>query len=551
MLKLERSLIAWTAGVLVGSLALLLETLGPAVFSWGRLAAYSLAGGAVALLSRTLLAAVVHADTARAGAFGAIAAFGSLHALYFVNVRLLPGEHYLSGKSLLVDLVVALPIVTAASVLGRSGWTQAVRERWGLGLAVSGAAALLSAVALGIAAVPSPGTDPERRGSGPDLVLIVVDSLRADRLPAGSEHPASPELQRLAARGRVFSRAWAASSWTVPSVARILGAEDPGKRPTLPERLAAHGYSSACFTDNPHMGSGAPILRGFDRVERSVRAWRAIILGTALGEAVERIFPGSDEHLVTKALAWTERRSGPFFLYVHLMDSHTPYRFPPLDGRRRAGRHVEFPVTGMRLTSEEADSIRARYDGGVHSAEGQAVRLLDTLAARGRPFLAVITADHGESLGEEGRWFHGQTLAPELLAVPLVVVGVSVEHGEVSTTVGHAAIAPTLLAAAAISCPDCSRADLRRNAGPGIAEGSLPPRLAYRITDKYKLVLDLETERPSLYDLRSDPAERSDIAARAAAIANALASGLSGGMRRPEIAPEHLERLRALGYAGY
>ena len=551
MLKLERSLIAWAVGALVGSLALLIEALGPAVFSWGRLAAYSLAGGAVAWLSRSLLTALVHADSARAGALGAIAAFGSLHALYFVNVLLLPGEHYLSGKSLLVDAVVALPIVAGAVLLGRSGWTQAVRERWGRGLAVLGAGALLVGIAVGIAAAPHPGTDPERRGAGPDLVLIVLDSLRGDRLPVDSPHPATLELQQHTARGRVFTRAWAASSWTVPSVTRILGADALGKRPTLPERLAAHGYRTACFTDNPHLASGVPILRGFDRVERSVWAWRGIIPGTALGEAIERVWPGSDEGLATKAIAWMERQPGPFFLYVHLMDSHTPYRFPPLDGRRRSGRHIEFPMSGMRLSPEEADSIRARYDGGVRSAQAQAARLLAGLAARGRPFLAVITSDHGESLGEDGRWFHGRSLAPELLAVPLVVVGDSVEQGEISIPVGHAAIAPTLLAAASVACPDCARADLRQDAGPGTAEGSLPPRFAYRISEGYKLLLDLETGRRALYDLRSDPAERRDIAALAPEVVKTLATGLSGDPRPPEIEPEHLERLRSLGYSGY
>lgn len=551
MPKLEKSLIAWAVGALVGSLALLMEALGPAVFSWGRLAAYSFAGGALAWLSRSLLTALVHADTARAGAIGAIAAFGSLHALYFVNVRLLPGEHYLSEKSLLVDAVIALPIVAGALLLGRSGWTQAVRERWGRGLAALGALALLSAIAVGMATAPRPGTDPERRGAGPDLVLIVLDSLRGDRLPVGSLHPTTPELQQYAARGHVFSSAWAASSWTVPSVTRILGADDPGKQPTLPERLAAHGYSSACFTDNPHLASGAPILRGFDRVERSVGAWRGIVLGTALGEAIERVSPGSDDRLTPKAIAWIERQPGPFFLYVHLMDSHTPYRFPPLDGRRRSGRHIEFPVSGMRLSTEEADSIRARYDGGVRSAQAQAARLLASLAARGRPFLAVITSDHGESLGEDGRWFHGRTLAPELLAVPLVVLGDSIAPGESSTAVGHAAIAPTLLAAAAVPCPACAQADLRRGAGPGIAEGSLPPRFAYRIREGYKLLLDLETGRRTLYDLRSDPAERRDIAALAPEVVRTLASGLSSHPRPPQIEPERLERLRSLGYSGY
>ena len=233
-------------------------------------------------------------------------------------------------------------------------------------------------------------------------------------------------------------------------------------------------------------------------MDRSVGAWRRVVQGTALGEAIERVSPGDDEGIVTQGHRLDRASPGPFFLYVHLMDSHTPYRFPPLDGRSRPGRRIEFPRTDMPLTPDEADSIRARYDGGVHSAQVQAARLLDRLTASGRRFAAVITSDHGESLGEDGRWFHGGSLAPELLAVPLVLVGESVKRGEVSTAVGHASIAPTLLALASVRCPDCAGADLLDDAGPSSIEGGLPPRLAYRIREDYKLLLDLETGQSAL-----------------------------------------------------
>jgi len=206
----------------------------------------------------------------------------------------------------------------------------------------------------------------------------------------------------------------------------------------------------------------------------------------------------------------------------------------------------------MRMTEEEAESIRARYDGGVKSADEQAARIFDTLAARGRAFVAVVTSDHGESLGEEGRWFHGGSLAPELLAVPLVVTGKGVEQGAVELAVGHAAIAPTLLAAASAPCHECVRFDLRRQNAGGAVEGGLPPRLAYRIEGQYKLVLDLKNGNRRLFDLRSDPAERYDLAGNLPDLADELASGLRGAETEPsEHTPDQLERLRALGYTGF
>jgi arylsulfatase A-like enzyme len=185
------------------------------------------------------------------------------------------------------------------------------------------------------------------------------------------------------------------------------------------------------------------------------------------------------------------------------------------------------------------------------SADAQAGRVLNALEARNRPFVAIVTSDHGESLGEEGRWFHGKTLAPELLAIPLVVIGQGVEPGAVGASVGHAAIPPTILAAASAPCQGCERNDLRLRSHGDAAEGGLPPRLAYRIEGPYKLLLDLETGRRRLFDLRSDPAERHDIAESLPALTGALASGFVGEDDSRAPAPEQLERLRSLGYGGY
>jgi hypothetical protein len=550
--RFESVLISSAAGSALGLLALFLEAaVAGAPPIAGAAAIYSLAGGVAGAGGRTL----VPKSPYHGGAAGTtLAAFTSLHLLYFANVKLLPGEHYLSGKSLVVDVVFLAVVLVPLAFVVRAPWVLKLRVRWGRAVAALGAALLGGSAGLLVWVWPPRAPDPRRTGAGPNLLLIVMDSVRGDRLsPAGEAHPATPSLHEQAQRGRSFTSAWAASSWTVPSVASMLGQNGAAsaQRASLPERLVANGYVSACFTDNPHLTRGSQILRGFDRVERSVPPWRSMLRGTVLGEICDRLDPGDDHSLTSQAIEWAARQRGPLFIYLHLMDSHTPYRFPPIDGKRRKGRRIEFPFTGMTMTADEARDVVARYDGGVLSADAQAGRIIDAAATWGRPFLAAITSDHGESLGEGGRWFHGQSLAPELLAIPLVVVGQAVVPRHVDTPVGHHEIVPTLLAAAGVRCPDCGGIDLRRETGSGIVEGGLPPRLAYRIDGPYKAVLDLESGTRHLFDRRNDPEERRDLAAEIPALAERLTSGLAQSLgQAPPSAPESLERLRSLGYSG-
>ena len=305
----------------------------------------------------------------------------------------------------------------------------------------------------------------------------------------------------------VFEAAVSLSSWTVPSVMRILHSNGGTGHPSLPAALADRGYLTACFTDNPHLGRDGALTREFDHVERSVGDWRRLLAGTVIGEVLERLNPGDDRDLVETATAWARRRQGPLFLYAHLMDSHTPYTNPPIDGKHRHGRRIEFPVPGLHMTDEKAEdvvSVRRR-----HPQRGHRDRAADRRGGElGRPFLAVVTADHGESLGDGGRWFHGGSLAPELLGVPLVVVGSGVQPGRVKRRVGLGAIAPTLLAAAGSSARLLPGQDLRVSDGESVIDGGLPPNLLYRIAEGHKLVLDTATGRAQLFDLRQDPGDQ-------------------------------------------
>ncbi len=156
-----------------------------------------------------------------------------------------------------------------------------------------------------------------------------------------------------------------------------------------------------------------------------------------------------------------------------------------------------------------------------------------------------MTSDHGESLGEEGRWFHGRTLSPELLDVPLIVVGEGVVPGRTPSAVGHDAIRTTLLAAAGATTGDA--ADLRRGTGLGVVEGGLPPYLAYRISGRFEVIVDRRTGAHQLFQL-DDRRRAHDLASVHPELATVLAQGLMPGGAPDGPPPELRERLRAIGY---
>ena len=254
-------------------------------------------------------------------------------------------------------------------------------------------------------------------------MLYLVDTLRADHLPLyGYARDTGPELSRFAKDAVVFDQAIASSSWTKPSVASLLTSLPPRDHGclqfytpldpelvTLAERMRDHGYATGGVVANSLVTArDMHFDQGFSYFAAARSPQRA---GQAVDEALEFL---------------DARRGQPVFLYVHTMDSHSPY-LPPPPFDRKYEPHPE-PGRAAAEPSDykvplDRDRIVAQYDGTVAYGDQQFGRFLQGLRERGLydSALVVFVADHGEEFLDHRGWVHGHTLFDELVRVPLVV----------------------------------------------------------------------------------------------------------------------------------
>jgi arylsulfatase A-like enzyme len=546
-------LVAFTAGAAAAAVGLFFESfsVGPGSFSTPALAVYMLLGGVCALGMHAVLCVIPDLGY-RVNTIVLLLAVLWANSLYLLNAVALAGEHYASLKSLACDVAVTVPYALIILVAARSRWLADLHSRHTQTLAAAGIMIILwstfSLASFAKARAPEPR---QRNPDLPNIALVVLDSVRRDHLGYhGYDKPTSVALDRWAAGARVYKKAFSTSTWTLPSVLSLFRVPQQLRaNADLAQLLERRGYVTGCFSDNAYFTRGSPLSAGFDVTRRSVGRWRDPIRLTMLGEVIERFNMGNDRSLVDEALTWTEKAGTPWFLYIHLMDSHFPYRFAPIDAKRRSGRWIDFPLSGMEMSLEEHESVVARYDGGVRSATDQAARLLAGLSIRQQPFLGIVTADHGESLGEDDRWMHASGLFPELLAVPLFAFGHGVTPGLVVDPVGHASITKTVLSAAGIACSNCEGSDLRFSEGDEYIRGVFPPDLGYAVGRGYKLVVDTRANSKRLYSLNDDPTERTDLATARPDVVQLLFARYEAGPRLPMDA-DAIERFRAIGYIG-
>lgn len=295
---------------------------------------------------------------------------------------------------------------------------------------------------------------PPGEEGAPNVLLIILDTVRAASLSAyGYPLPTTPTLEAEAERGVVFEHAWSTSAWTLPAHASIFTGRYPNElstgwkmplddtHPTLAERFASHGYSTAGFVANlMYTTRDGGLQRGFAHYEdypvsvsmAVANSWLARLIASKL-----RPWLGNDQKLVRKHarsvnrdfLRWLDGQGErPFFVFLNFMDAHAPYlpadSFSGRFGPAREGRAMHDLSTHRDWSAAEIDSERAAYDGSIAWLDAQLGHLFEELGTRGvlDNTILVITSDHGEQFGEHGLMDHGNSLYRPLLEVPLLVV---------------------------------------------------------------------------------------------------------------------------------
>ncbi len=507
----------------------------------------------------------------------------------------------------------------------------------------------------------APDCSPPSGETRPNVILVTIDTLRADHLGAyGSRSVRTPHLDRLAGDGVLFEHAYSQSHITVPSHLSILSSlpvvehgvaanEDPVARAVvmLPALLRQAGYHTAAFVSASHLGPrravGQLVARALETFEFPERASK----------------PRRAEETNARLFRWLRGRcGGPFFAWVHYWDPHMPYQPPApydvayyhddpraerftslvairqpwyhhdLDGFRRhlarqakpvralkhefdlrtkqvrrlvlypVGAYAHDPDGGQRLHArlhELGDAIRphvplrrgladwltgvrdvrfplAQYAGEVSYTDAQVGALraeIERLGIRERTIL-LVTADHGEVLGEHGIWFEHLGLHDPSVRVPLIVWAPGrLPPARRSDGTTGLDVAPTLLALAGVPGARGMRGrDLFDAAVPPpslVSEGLRGAQVSIR-DERWKLIRTLEDlsyapefERRAgtveLYDLRADPGELHDVVATEAGARARLSAALDAWLAAHPATPagvpdvtDKLEELRALGY---
>jgi len=283
----------------------------------------------------------------------------------------------------------------------------------------------------------------------PNVLLIFLDTVRYD------DAQQMPNLTKLASRAVVYDRAWASAPWTLPSHLGVLTGMAPWKvpydsashrflydGPTLAERFASRGYTTAAIFANPYLGLDPLFHRGFQHFHVSPRCVLCLSgLATLLSRALERAewdptffappewMKASD--VTAKTLRTIERANGPYFLALNYMDAHSPYYVE----RACRGRgfvqatNADWKAWGRTYNSraplapEPAARLRAQYRAAMQCMDLSIGRLLDEVQRmrNGRQTIIAVVGDHGEEFGSHDIVGHGQSLYRQVLHVPLIV----------------------------------------------------------------------------------------------------------------------------------
>jgi arylsulfatase A-like enzyme len=350
-----------------------------------------------------------------------------------------------------------------------------------------------------------------RGGRPPNVLLIVWDTVRADRLSLyGHDRPTTPGLEAFAEQARVYDHAISPGTWTVPSHASIftgLPVSSHGANAawrwvdhhhlTLAEHLAANGYATYSYSANPYLSDVTNLLQGFevkrfswethkrasarvarekliprDRSTEISPAWKGDSPNVAWDRSTHKEAASLANADLVKWLTERKEKDKPWFAFINLMEAHSP-RIPSIEDRRAVIGDEELIRLGLdtdvtlwnevsailgkhTYTEREVEAIRAVYDASLLELDRQFTALMQVLDDKGAldRTIVVLTSDHGESLGEHGLWEHRYGVWNTLVHVPLVVrFPAGLRPGREDEPVTTASIYPTILDLAGLPPP--------------------------------------------------------------------------------------------------
>lgn len=543
-------------------------------------------------------------ESTLAGAGGIVVALLGLVVTRFRVVRDVFGENLPIGS--LQGIAVHVALVVAAALAFYLLWRALLRTAdifgaefaggaWAVSLAISG---LSLTYVLDSLARPTVPELPAVTAKGPNVVLVLVDTLRADYTgPYGSSKTKTPAMDALAADGVVFENAFAHSSWTRPSVATALTSLYPAshavmhKTDLLPdavitaaEAFSEAGYRTSGFVTNINVAPSFHFDQGFHRYsylapdfffgatdsgsKLSLYSGMRLIRERFLSRTkwVAQYYQDADT-VNANVLPWvTENADGPFFTFVHYMDPHDPYFEIPYNGKAIARVNTPHP------DADQKDALADLYADNIDYFDGFFATIISSLKEKGlydNTVIAII-ADHGEEFYEHEGWWHGTTLFEEQLHIPMVFKKpASSDAGQREAGLaGLVDVAPTLAALAGVPAPPAWQ-------GRNLFGATAPPVALYAQEDHegnelesvrtkdWKLILanagnPRGLPEKSLFDLSNDPGELNNLydtnLDKAVELEGhleglrilAAASAVEGSTQ--EISDADQERLRALGY---
>jgi choline-sulfatase len=357
---------------------------------------------------------------------------------------------------------------------------------------------LVASVA-GLTLVACGGAPPPAAAPRPSILLVTLDTTRADAVGPGAKGVVTPAFDALVARGRRFRRAYAPAPETLPAHASMLtglypaghgihenGRVVPATHSLLAERLKGAGYRTAAFVSSFVLARRFGLARGFDDYD-----------DTLPDGAAER----SSARTTDAAIAHLARGAGPpSFLWVHYFDPHAPYEPPEPFRARFAGRAYLGEVAAM---DEQLGRLVVAFE---RSAPG--------------PHAIVVAGDHGEGLGEHGEAQHGNLLYDATMHVPLVLVAPGVDAGESDLAVGIRSVFHTVLDLAGLE----PAGSLRAPQAAVVLGEAMKPFLSYGWRPQVMAVeggrKTIQSGRLEVYDLAADPGETRDLGEAAASRAS-------------------------------